>query len=87
MENSSSIRIGTVSSLNGSKARVCFPGQSSMVSAECLITKFPNRVTESAAGPQAHTHKEGEWSPKVGDQVIVAYAGGFNSSGYILGVI
>lgn len=87
MEQSSSIRIGTVSSLNGSKARVCFPGQSSMVSAECLIAKFPNRTTEVASGPDPHSHKEGEWSPKVGDQVIVLYAGGFNASGYIVGVV
>ncbi len=84
MENNSVIRIGTVSSVSGNTAKVVY--SSGMAGASCLICKFPNRVTESDGSP-AHTHKEGEWKPNVGDQVLVLYAGGFNSAGYIVGVV
>ena len=94
------IRIGKVSSINAKKltARVFFPEMSNMVSDWLPVLQFPSGKTNSAGSHKhtdpvetdnagSHTHTSWEWMPKVNDKVLVIMEYGFNSGGYIVGVV
>ena len=94
------IRVGKVSSINSKNltARVYFPEMSNMVSGWLPVLQFPTGKTNSAGShkheePQetdaagSHTHTSWEWMPKVNDRVLVVMEYGFNSGGYIVGVV
>ena len=94
-EENSMIRVGIVSDVNPDKlrARVYFPDLNNMVSDWLYVlqrSKAPSNVTVEAA--EGHTHEasgadQGKWIPEVNDMVVVVYTYGFNTDGYIVGVI
>lgn len=101
-EVESMVRIGFVSDVRPSKgqARVCFPDMSNMVSDWLYVMKYPGMgLSINSAGAHSHGgqvssdggHSHGGsisgWFPSVNDKVLVLMAYGFNSDGYILGVI
>ncbi len=100
-EEDSMVRVGKVSAVdkNNYKARVWYPSMSNMVSDWLPILQHPNGKTnttgyhkhgspvgdtDSAGG---HSHNEWKWLPNVNDKVLVIMEYGFNSQGYIVGVI
>ena len=101
-DENSLIRVGKVSAINASqkKARVFYPSMSNMVSDWLPVLQFPALKTGSAGGHShtdsmggstsgggSHSHTSSEWMPKVNDKVLVVMEFGFNSGGYIMGVI
>jgi len=97
-EETSLIRVGKVSSVDDSKhaARVIFPGMSNMVSDWLPVLKYPgytevkgNHIHNNPKTDEAgkHQHEYGSWMPKVNNKVLVIMEYGFNSGGYIVGVI
>ena len=84
------------------RVRVFYPDLSNIVSDWLFVLQYPfyseskyapwhvNATTGSADG---HTHpvnisySDNVWLPKVGDTVLVLHEYGFNSAGYVLGVI
>jgi len=96
------VRIGIVSSVDKPKlmARVYYPDMSNMVSdwMKVIQQQHPYTTydgnhthTDSVGGTTAsngsHRHKVEPWMPDVNDKVLVLMQVGFNSTGYILGVI
>lgn len=96
------VRVGFVSDVNKAKgqARVCFPDMSNMISDWLYVMRYPHMsVTVSSAGSHnhggdvtsdgGHSHSATitDWFPNVNDKVLVLMAYGFNSDGFILGVI
>ena len=96
------VRVGYVSDINPSDctARVVFPDMSDIVSDWLYVMRYPNlSLTVNSAGAHdhggavasggGHSHTIGivDWFPNVNDKVLVLMAPGFNSDGYILGVI
>lgn len=84
------------------KVRVYFPDLSNMVSDWLFVpqrpfegvAKFaPFHVDAETGSADGHTHpvyisySDSTWLPKKGVQVLVVYEYGFNSAGYVLGVI
>ena len=100
-EENTLIRVGKVSSVDKNKlmARVFYPSMSNMVSDWLPVLQHPGSV--SSAGSHSHTdsmgggtsaggghsHTKGSWLPNVNDRVLVIMEYGFNSQGYIAGVI
>ena len=84
-------------------ARVIFPGLGNMVSDWLPILWYPGVETTSNGSHQHdikddpytdvtafggyHSHEVKNWMPRVDDRVLVIMEYGFNSSGYIVGVI
>ena len=84
------IRVGKVSSVDATnkKARVYYPGMKNMVSDWLPVIQWPTMQTDYAlSGANKHWHEYWGWMPNVDDKVLVIMEYGFNSSGYILGVI
>jgi len=99
-KENSMIRVGKVSAVdaNNKKARVFYPSMSNMVSDWLPVLQFPSATTNSAGGHKHkepaetdsagyHSHNQLNWMPKVNDKVLVIMEYGFNSNGYIAGVI
>lgn len=99
-EENSMIRVGKVSDVNNSalKARVFYPGMGNMVSDWLPVLQFPGMTTNYAGSHKhtspeetnsagGHSHTTDKWMPKVNDKVLVIMEYGFNSSGYVAGVI
>lgn len=99
-EENSMIRVGKVSSVDEKnlKARVYYPAMSNMVSDWLPVLQHPHIKTDYAGGHKhkepeetdyagSHTHAQLSWMPKVNDKVLVIMEYGFNSNGYIAGVI
>lgn len=91
MENA--IRIGQVSQIDaGSKqVRVFFPDVEIMSGWLKVLTLSVSITVNSASGVDlpfhSHTGTASVNMPSVGDVVLCVYSGGFNSDGYVLGVI
>ena len=99
-DENSLIRVGKVCNVNkdNKTARVYYPSMSNMVSDWLPVLQFPGITTDSAGGHKhtepeetnyagSHTHKEMSWMPTVNQKVLVIMEYGFNSGGYIAGVI
>jgi len=88
-EENTMVRVGKVSSVDSSKlmARVYYPSMSNMVSDWLPILQQP--ISGRTGSADGHTHSIGGVTilPKVNDKVLVIYEYGFNSQGYIVGVI
>ncbi len=100
-DQNSLIRVGKVSSIDTSKkkARVYYPSMNNMVSDWLPVLQYPGIAT-SWSGSHQHSYSGGEtgssgnhnhttssWMPKVNDKVLVIMEFGFNSGGYVVGVI
>ena len=88
---------------DGRRARVIFPSMGGMVSDWLPVLWFPGLHTTSNGSHQHqivdgskvyttdfqgyHSHDVEHWMPRVNDRVLVIMEYGFNSSGYIVGVI
>lgn len=93
-EISSLVRVGIVSDVRKSEgtARVYYPDMHNMVSDWLHVMRYPNmRVSVTVENNEGHSHDAyasiTDWFPKVNDKVLVLMAYGFNSDGFILGVI
>lgn len=101
-EVDSMVRVGIVSSVNETNmtARVYYPDMSNMVSDWLKVIQYQHPYTtydgehshtDSAGGATStagsHRHKVEPWLPEINDKVVVLMSYGFNSTGYILGVI
>lgn len=89
-ETSSMIRVGIVSAVNKptGQARVYFPAQDNLVSDWLYVMRYPKMsVTVQESDGHAHDASIADWFPSVNDKVVVLYAYGMNSDGFILGVI
>ena len=100
-EENSMIRVGKVSDVNNTdlKARVFYPSMRNMVSDWLPVLQHPGSVnsagshshTDSMGGGTSsaggHSHSKASWMPNVNDKVLVVMEYGFNSQGYIVGVI
>ena len=91
---SSLIRVGVISDVRKDEgtARVYYPDMNNMVSDWLHVMRYPGmRVSVSNATSDGHTHSATasitDWFPQVNDRVLVLMAYGFNSDGFILGVI
>jgi len=84
------VRIGIVSSVDTSerKARVFFPDMNNMVSDWLYVLQRPREVVDVKES-EGHTHSASvtSWLPKVNERVLVIYLYGWNTDGFILGVI
>ena len=79
------VRVGYVSDVNSSNgtARVAFPDMNDMVSDWLYVMRYPHMsVTVDTTQTDV-----ADWFPAVNDKVLVLMAYGFNSDGFILGVI
>ena len=79
------VRVGFVSDIdtaNGT-ARVAFPDMNDMVSDWLYIMRYPGMYVTINDEQKTVT----DWFPAVNDKVLVLMAYGFNSDGFILGVI
>ena len=101
-EETDLIRVGKVSAVDNNKfkARVYYPSMSNMVSDWLPVLQFPELTTNSMGSHKHndsiggetssggnHKHTQSSWMPKVNDKVLVIMEYGFNSGGYIAGVI
>lgn len=85
------VQIGTVTSVNGTQARVLFK-DSGMTSGWLSVLQRPGEgvaVTTRTAGDPEHVHGASgsvtSWMPKVNDTVLCLYLPVSNSDGFILG--
>lgn len=96
------VRIGVVSSVDKPKqmARVYYPDMSNMVSDWLKVIQHQrpyttydgeHKHTDSMGGETTtngtHRHRVEPWLPEVNDKVLVLMQEGFNSTGFIVGVI
>ena len=74
-DTNSLIRVGIVSAVdnNARKCRVYYPGMRNLVSDWLPVVQFPSI--------------KAAWMPGVNNKVLVVMECGFNSGGYIVGVI
>ena len=74
-DSKSLIRVGVVSAVDSAtkKCRVYYPGMSNLVSDWLPVLQFPPI--------------KASWVPAVNNKVLVVMECGFNSGGYIVGVI
>lgn len=87
------VQIGTVTAVQGTKARVLFQ-DSKMTSGWLSVLQRPGeavRVTMKEAGDPSHVHTASGsvtgWTPNVNDVVLVLYLPVSNSDGFILGKV
>lgn len=82
-------RIGIVSAVDSDKkrARVYYPDMDDMVSDWLFVLQRSGTYTSSSADGHSHSVHVGTWMPEINDRVFVAYLPGFNTDGFILGVI
>lgn len=73
------VRIGTVSSVSGSTARVVFRDMDDMVSGDLFIIQQPHYDSQDWSWHP--------WAPSVGNRVLCLYIPIQDGDGYILGVI
>ena len=80
------VRVGKVSAVDPGRlrARVFYPGMHNMVSDWLPVIQFPAMNTNVVVN---HQHTAATWMPGVNDTVLVIMEYGFNSGGYIAGVI
>lgn len=93
------VRIGVVSNVNEADktAQVYYPDMSNMVSGWLQVLQHPQPYTTSdgnhthpgcyGGSAGTHRHTVQPWMPKINDKVLVLMQQGFNSNGFILGVI
>lgn len=77
------VKIGTVESVHGNRARVRFRGKATS-SAELTILKNSSTVTGYA---EQHCHGVIMWKPEVGQKVVCLLIHNGNGQGFILGGI
>lgn len=86
----SMVRVGVVSSIDAEKkrARVYFPDRGNVVSGWLFVLQRTGETiqTEEEAD-HSHEGTVGGWMPGIGDVVLTVYPAGWNTDGYILGVI
>ena len=95
VDTDSLIRVGVVSDVDKDKlrARVYYPDLSNMVSDWLYVLQRPylvnNPVSINVSEGHKHTSYFGrrKWMPKIDDKVLVIHTYGFDTDGYIVGVI
>ena len=89
-EVDSMVRVGIVSAVNSSQktARVFFPDMDNMMSDWLpVLQRAGESISTNTSQEHTHTGTVGSFLPKVNAKVLVLYPYGFNTDGYILGVI
>lgn len=92
------VRVGIVDNVKKSDytVRVHYPGMGNMVSDWLKVLQQPNAKTSysglhshggEVGSDGNHRHDVEPWLPEVNDQVVVLMQYGFNSTGFVLGVI
>lgn len=89
MDDRNLVRVGIVSSVNTTarKVRVYYPQLDKLVSDWISVLQQPLSVSTGTTNDHKHSVNITGWMPKVNDRVLVLYAQGFSSDGYVLGVI
>lgn len=77
------IKIGTVESVSGKRAKVRFKGKATS-SAELTILQNTAELTGYA---DSHRHTVSRWVPTVGQKVVCLMIPGGNGQGFIVGAI
>ena len=89
-EVNSMVRTGIVSVLDTKthKVRCYFPDMSELMSGWLYVLQRPGE-TLSTSTVEGHSHSGSvkTFMPKVNDRVLVLYPSGWNTDGYVLGVI
>lgn len=85
------VRVGVVSDVSGTKARVIYPDKDDLVSGWLSVLQHSGAgVSAPAGGEPVHSHpgaSVGTWMPSPGQSVLVLYIPAFDSDGFILGAI
>ena len=86
----SMVRIGIVSAVDSSQkaARVYFPDMDEMASDWLpVLQRHGEKLSTNTVQSHSHSGTVSSFLPKVNDTVLVLYVYGFNTDGFILGVI